>query len=392
MAKPYFRKDTSTWYVLHKREKIKVGRSKRAASHLADKINLEDAEGKVGLYKSKEKNIETFFHEIMDYKKNIRNLKKRSITRYQGIINNFFKFLKLKFSTITDLSQLNQTVFESYIRYRKSTPLNKNGLLVKEGQIKRAKDTNLKIGASDKTVQNEIQTLKSMLNYAVKNRDVRKRYLIENPLEYIEPIRIRDEKEKRPLTKEEVQKFLLYLEKKDKELYEIFFTFIHTGLRDGELRYLEWNDIDLEKRVIILREKKITHLDGDVEIWTPKTKNGKREIPIHDKLYTILEYRKKRHKDKSNFVFPDHNGGILRRKLRDQLIRVMRAIGIKDVTSVHALRRTFISFMAMAGTPRETTMDIVGHVDEATYEIYRESTRQHRQESVNKLDFGILKN
>ena len=46
MAKVYFRKDTGTWYVQHKRQKIRVGKSERAAKHLADKIKLEQAEGK----------------------------------------------------------------------------------------------------------------------------------------------------------------------------------------------------------------------------------------------------------------------------------------------------------------------------------------------------------
>ncbi len=142
--------------------------------------------------------------------------------------------------------------------------------------------------------------------------------------------------------------------------------------------------------MITLREKSVLNEQtGEQESWTPKTKNGKREIPIHDQLHQVLVARKKGHQDKSNFVFPDESGGILKRKLRRDLIRVMRAIGVKDFTRVHDLRRTFISFMAMAGVPRETTMDMVGHVDEATYDLYRESTRKHRIESVNKLDFGV---
>jgi len=136
-------------------------------------------------------------------------------------------------------------------------------------------------------------------------------------------------------------------------------------MRDGELRHLEWNDVD----------------------FTKKIKNGNREIPIHEKLFAILEERKKNHTDDSDFVFPDHNGGILKRKLRRELIRAMRAIKINDFTRVHDLRRTFISFLAMQGVPRETTMDIVGHVDESTYELYRESSLNHRIESVNKLNY-----
>jgi len=239
MAKAYFRKDTRTWYVLHKKEKIKVGRSKRAAKHLADKINLEEAEGSVGLHKLNEKSIESFFEEILTYKKNIRDLKQKSLTRYQGIIRNFLNFLKIKFPTVIYLSQLDLAIFESYIRYRKTTPFNKNGTPVTDKQIGAKKDGNLKIGVSDKTIKIEIGTLKSMLQYAVKSKDPRKRYLRDNPLEYLEQVRVKDQKQKRPLTQEEVIRFLVYMKEKDKELYEIFFSLLHTGMRDGELRHLE---------------------------------------------------------------------------------------------------------------------------------------------------------
>ncbi len=390
MAKSYLRQDTGTWYVLHGREKIRVGKSQRAAKHLASRIDLEVAEGRVGLYKGKDKEIESFFQEVIDHKKNVSRLKPKSIVRYQAIIKNFLQYLHLKYPTVTRLSQLDQTVFENFIKYRKTTVLNRNGSPVTQEQLKKRKDGNLRTGARDKTIRIEIQGLKSMLNFAVRSRDKSKRCLSENPLEYIESIQVRDEIPKRPLTEEEAEKFLSHLQAHDKELFEIFFTFIHTGLRDGELRHLEWSDVDLPKRMIVLREKAVLNeKTGEQESWTPKTKNGKREIPIHEQLYQILTNRKKRHKDKGGFVFPDEKGGILKRKLRRDLISVMGAIGIKDFTRVHDLRRTFISFMAMAGVPRETTMDMVGHVDEATYDLYRESTRKHRIESVNKLDFGV---
>lgn len=63
---------------------------------------------------------------------------------------------------------------------------------------------------------------------------------------------------------------------------------------------------------------------------------------------------------------------------------MMRVIGIQDFTSAYDSRRMFISLMAMAmdAVLRETTMDMVGHVDEATYDLYRESSRKQRIESV----------
>ncbi len=387
MAKPYFRKDTNTWYVLHGREKIKVGKSERAAKHLADKINVDNAEGKVGLYHNRDKSIEEFFTEFLAYKKNVANLRPKSITRYHGIVNNFLSFLRTIFSTVTNLSQLNQTIFERYAHYRKNTPVNRNGLPVTQVPPKNKKNINLRPGASERTVKFELEILKSMLDTAVKNHDPHKRFLMENPLQYMEPIKVNGERPKRPLTKEEVVKFLSYLKGKSRELYEIFLTLIHTGLRDGEMRHLEWSDVDFNKRFIILREKTITYPDGTTELWRPKTKKGKREIPIHDDLFKVLSDRKKRSQNTSTFVFPDKDGGILTRRIREDMIRTMRAIGIDDFTRVHDLRRTFISLLAEAGVPRETTMDIVGHVDEETYELYRESSLQHRRDSVNKLDF-----
>jgi len=230
MAKPYFRKDTKTWYVLHGREKIRVGKSERAAKHLSEKINVDEAEGKVGLYQNRDKGIEDFFNEVLAYKKSIVNLRPKSITRYQGIINNFLTFLKTVFPTITNLSQLNQTIFERYIHFRKNTPLNRNGSPVKQVQPKGKKSINLRPGASDKTVKVELEILKSMLDTAVKSRDPHKRFLMENPLQYMEPVKVNGERPKRPLTKEEIVKFLFYLKDtiKDNELYEIFFTFIHS--------------------------------------------------------------------------------------------------------------------------------------------------------------------
>lgn len=387
MAKTWFRKDTKTWYVRYKGEKILVGKNQRAAKLLVDKINLEEAEGRVGIHKLREKDLISFFNEIFDLKGR-ENLKEKTIIRYRGIIKNFLNYLDLNFPTVKNLSQLNPAVFESYIHFRKTTYLNKNGFPVTDKQLKERKDLNLKTGASDRTIRTEIYTIKSILQYAVKDRDLQKRYLRENPLERFNIPKARDQKEKRPLTHEEAKKLLSFFKKKNKELYEIFFTLLYTGMRDGEVRYLEWRDVDFNKRVITLKEKQVKHIDGTVELWAPKTKKGKREIPIHEKLYLILKKRKQTPETKSNFVFPDEHGGKLKRKIIRDFQRAMRTIGVDDVMEVHTLRRTFISSMAMKGVPRETTMDIVGHVDESTYELYRQSSIEHRKESVNKLDFG----
>ncbi len=67
MAKPYFRKDTRTWYVRNGKEKIRVGKDKKSAEHLARKINIQNAEGAAGIHRLHEKGIKAFFTETIAF-------------------------------------------------------------------------------------------------------------------------------------------------------------------------------------------------------------------------------------------------------------------------------------------------------------------------------------
>ena len=49
VATVWQRPESKTWHVLHGRQKIRVGKSRRAVQHLADKINVAPAEKRVGI-------------------------------------------------------------------------------------------------------------------------------------------------------------------------------------------------------------------------------------------------------------------------------------------------------------------------------------------------------
>ena len=77
------------------------------------------------------------------------------------------------------------------------------------------------------------------------------------------------------------------------------------------------------------------------------------------------------------------------KKVRRRLITHMRAIGIPEFTHPHWLRHTFISWLAMAGMPKESIKDIVGHVDDETFEIYRHTTQEHKKGLLDALDLDL---
>jgi integrase len=162
-------------------------------------------------------------------------------------------------------------------------------------------------------------------------------------------------------------------------------------MRLGEVRHLAWQNVDQKNRVIHIRPFEFVNpLTGTKTFWSAKSKHdrGKREIPMDDTVLEILERRRKEAKDV--FVFaPYTDPGKWNKKIRLLVMRYMKAIGIPEFTRPHWLRHTFISWLAMAGKPKESIMDIVGHVEEDTFERYRHTTQEHRASLLDAVDISL---
>lgn len=60
-----------------------------------------------------------------------------------------------------------------------------------------------------------------------------------------------------------------------------------TGMRCGEVLGLRWEDIDTDTGYIHVR-RNVTHCNGNQPITgTPKTKSGKRDIPLDDFILEV---------------------------------------------------------------------------------------------------------
>jgi len=117
-------------------------------------------------------------------------------------------------------------------------------------------------------------------------RQGKKKKTVNNDLfQKVEMLKLTDRKIPRFLTKEELQKIYSQLRDEDRDIVQVL---ANTGMRWGELRHLEWSDIDLEKRVIKIR-KKVLHTGRQ---WLPKTGQD-RDIPMNDTVYDIISKRKK---------------------------------------------------------------------------------------------------
>jgi integrase len=152
---------------------------------------------------------------------------------------------------------------------------------------------------------------------------------------------------------------------------------IFTGLRKGELRYHEWSDVDLENRLLHVRQK---------ETWNPKTDNSARTIPLCEPALEALQMAKARAEKKkvnSSLVFPGRKGPL--NDIRESLNGACKRAGIPHI-HVHGLRHTFGSQMAMAGADPFAIMKAMGHADIKTTMIYVSLGKSHIREQVEKLN------
>jgi integrase len=129
----------------------------------------------------------------------------------------------------------------------------------------------LQAGLSARTVQYIHVTLHKALKQAVQDG-----LIPRNTTEAVKPPQVRRE-EIRPLSAEQV-KVLLETACGDR-LEALFVLAIHTGLRQGELLGLKWEDVDLEDGTLRVRRTLATAKGGPV-LMAPKTKSSRRSVKL----------------------------------------------------------------------------------------------------------------
>lgn len=355
------------WYIdvreNGRRVRRKVGTSKKVAE-----LTLKDTEVKIARdefgFTKKNISIESFLDKFLEYSQT--NHSRATQKRYRAVVDHFRRYLEER-KSIKMLSQIDQKEIEDYKTFRKSEWVNPNGDRVEAGS-----DVTefTRKGAKAHTVNFEVNTMKTMLNLAVKWD-----YLKANPASEVKRLKTTDSKLPRLLTKEECKRFLDHC---PVELEPIFFTFLSTGMRRGELVTLTWDDVDFKRRKLLIRRK---------QDWNPKS--GEREIPMNESVLTLFE-RLKKENDKgkqSHFVFPGRSGNKLKVDLRVKLIKIAEDASIPNLTKVHSLRHAFASHLVMNGVDLPTVQKLMGHADIQTTMIYSHLAPDHLTEAVEKLQF-----
>ena len=183
------------------------------------------------------------------------------------------------------------------------------------------------------------------------------------------------------LSTAEIQAVLADLQSNDAWFYPLFFLWLSTGLRNGELRALSWDCIRWQEgELLIHKSLRIDGLSSKTFIPAP-TKTGKeRIVPLSVQTLEVLE-RHREHMKALGLYAPDalvFLTPISRQNVYDTLLgkvwkRSLRRCGLRP-RRLYAQRHTFISHaLAMGNSPADLAQ-IAGHSTEMLLKTYAKPT------------------
>lgn len=188
---------------------------------------------------------------------------------------------------------------------------------------------------------------------------------------------IREEKDPEVLYRNEY-KALLYEAQSNLRDFAMLQVFLQTGVRVGELAALKVDDVDMENRLLVVRQGK-----------------GKRDrvIPVEDQAFKALKaYLKARNArtDIQDFavLFLAKNGTSLDvRTIRWTVQKYIQKAGIHKKASVHTLRHTFGTHKVDKGMSIPNLQELLGHKKmETTYKyVHLAKTTLRQQQEATAL-------
>ena len=154
--------------------------------------------------------------------------------------------------------------------------------------------------------------------------------------------------------------------------------FLMTGMREQEVMYCYWSDVNLSSCTV-----RITHKPD--RSWTPKAYK-EREIPIPARLAKSLKAWKVKSDKACNLVFPTA-GCKPKLDFLDCLKGCAERANLdKENFWLHKFRATFATWSLWAGVDLRTVQQWLGHSDmESTMRYLKPSRSQQVRQKVNEI-------
>jgi integrase len=252
----------------------------------------------------------------------------------------------------------------------------------------------LEAGSSARTVRYVHTTLHKALKQAVMDG-----LIPRNATEAVKPPQLSRE-EMHPLTPEQAKLLLQTTYETEDRLEALYVLAIHTGLRQGELLGLKWDDVDLEDSSLQVRRTLAITRSGPVFI-SPKTTGSRRSVKLTSKAIEALRRHLERQLgeidrigslwSENGLIFASETGEPLDRRTVTKLKfkPLLKRAGLPEIR-FHDLRHTCATLLLTRNVNPKIVSEMLGHASIAiTLDIYSHVLPNMRDQAAAAMEEAL---
>ena len=201
-------------------------------------------------------------------------------------------------------------------------------------------------------------------------------------------------KEMKTFTPEQARAFL-EAAKRDR-LGALYIVAIHTGLRQGELFGLRWEDVDLDAGTLSVH-RTLSGAKGGPRFTTPKNDKARRVRLTPQAIEAFRDQRKRQLEERMRFagLWQDHGlvfcstvgTPLSRHNVYNRSFKpLLERAGLPHAFRFHDLRHTFATLMACSGGHVKVVQEMLGHATiNITLDLYSHVLPDMQEGAVDRL-------
>jgi integrase len=186
-------------------------------------------------------------------------------------------------------------------------------------------------------------------------------------------------------------------------IYPKAITSLFAGLRRGELLALRWRHIDLDRKLLQVREALEETKAHGIQVKVPKSKAGRRDIKLPEIVVEVLRDHRKAQLElrvrlglgklaDDDLLFPTLDGSLPSpRAFSAEWADVAASIGMPDIT-FHALRHTHASQLIAAGIDVVRISKRLGHSNPTvTLRVYAHLYHENDEKAAEAINEALTR-
>ena len=203
--------------------------------------------------------------------------------------------------------------------------------------------------------------------------------------------------EMKTLTPEQAHVFLEAA--KNDRLRALYIVAIHTGLRQGELFGISWDDVDLEAGTLSVH-RTLSGAKGGPKFTTPKNNKTRRVRLTPQAAEALRDHRKRQLEERMRLagLWQDHGlvfcstvgTPLSRHNVYNRSFKpLLERAGLPYSLRFHDLRHTFATLMASSGGHAKVVQEMLGHASiNITLDLYSHVLPDMQEDAVDRL--GVM--